>query len=97
MAFALGHLGAAAGVVVTASHNPAADNGIKVYWSDGAQIVPPVDQRISDAIASIRTDERSVVASGTNPATATRLGGATSDEAVVVAYVDAALSLAEPA
>ena len=96
VAFALGHLGAAAGVVVTASHNPAADNGIKVYWSDGAQIVPPVDQRISDAIASIRTDERSVVASGTNPATATRLGGATSDEAVVVAYVDAALSLAEP-
>ena len=36
--------------MVTASHNPRPDNGIKVYWSDGAQIVPPIDSRISALI-----------------------------------------------
>ncbi len=51
--FAVGRLGARAGVVVTASHNPAADAGYKVYWHDGAQIVPPVDGEISAAIDEI--------------------------------------------
>ncbi|MFV0316228.1 MAG: phospho-sugar mutase [Microthrixaceae bacterium] len=46
-AFAVAHLGAAAGIVVTASHNPAQDNGIKIYWSDGAQIGSPVDAAIA--------------------------------------------------
>ena len=41
--FAIRHLGCAAGIVVTASHNPPADNGLKLYMGDGAQIVPPVD------------------------------------------------------
>ena len=41
---------AAAGVVVTASHNPPEYNGYKVYWENAAQIVPPVDARISAAI-----------------------------------------------
>ncbi len=48
--FAVKHSGAAAGVVVTASHNPPEYSGYKVYWSNGAQIVPPVDSRIADAI-----------------------------------------------
>ncbi len=51
-AFAVKELGAAAGVVVTASHNPPAYNGYKVYWENAAQIVPPVDTGIASEIAS---------------------------------------------
>ena len=53
LAFAVLHLGAAAGAMVTASHNPPQDNGFKVYWGDGAQVVPPHDAAISAAAAAL--------------------------------------------
>lgn len=50
VAFGIEHFNAAAAVVVTASHNPPEYNGFKVYWENGAQIIPPHDAGIADEI-----------------------------------------------
>lgn len=53
LAFAIRELGCAAGVMVTASHNPPQDNGYKVYLGDGSQIVSPADARIATRIDEV--------------------------------------------
>ena len=49
LSFAIRFYGAQGGVMVTASHNPPKYNGYKVFWSDGGQVVPPMDQEIIDS------------------------------------------------
>jgi phosphomannomutase len=57
-AWAVTETNACGGVMVTASHNPPAYNGYKVYWGNGAQIIPPHDTGIAAAIATIgRSDQ----------------------------------------
>ncbi len=63
VAFGVTHLNAAAGIVVTASHNPPQYNGYKVYWGNGAQIIPPHDAGIAaciDRAASQKVRQHSV-------------------------------------
>ncbi|MFI2423787.1 phospho-sugar mutase [Streptomyces sp. NPDC018955] len=90
LAFAIRHLGAVAGVEVTASHNPPRDNGYKVYLGDGSQIVPPADTEIAaeiEAVASLTTVPRPTE------------GWETLDDTVLDAYLartDAVLSKDSP-
>ncbi len=53
LSFALRNLNAIAGIVITASHNPKEYNGYKVYWEDGAQVMPEIANKITDEINSI--------------------------------------------
>jgi phosphomannomutase len=78
LAFAVRRLDAAAGIQVTASHNPPADNGYKVYLADGAQLAPPADAEIEAAIGAAP------------PAVAVPTGSGTSelDGAVLESYLD---------
>lgn len=54
LSFAIRHLGADAGVVLTASHNPSHDNGFKAYFNDGGQLVDPHATRVIEAVNAIR-------------------------------------------
>ncbi|MEJ7770874.1 MAG: phospho-sugar mutase [Geodermatophilaceae bacterium] len=87
LAYAIRAQHAVAGVMVTASHNPAQDNGYKVYLGDGAQIVPPTDSAIQAAIAAVGSTKAIRLAQNY-----TRL-----DDAVVRAYVSQTAALVDPA
>ncbi len=89
LAFAIRHLGCAAGIMVTASHNPPEDNGYKVYLGDGSQIVSPVDAEISDHIAAVTQ---------TGPVAGLHRGDewTTLGDDIVEAYAQRAATLLEP-
>lgn len=53
LSFAVRHLKAQAGIMITASHNPPIYNGFKAFWNDGAQVVPPYDKEIISAYNSL--------------------------------------------
>ena len=94
VACALSELDACAGVVITASHNPASDNGMKVYWGDGAQIVAPIDAGIAAAMEAVSADGAILPDPPGSPAPVRALGGSSSDDEVVLAYLDRAMSIA---
>jgi phosphomannomutase len=87
LAFAIRHLGADAGVMVTASHNPALDNGYKVYLGDGSQIVPPSDAGIASHIAQVGL-VADVPRSGS--------GWTTMNDDVLEAYLEATAAVVDP-
>ncbi len=84
LAYAIRELGCAAGVMVTASHNPPQDNGYKVYLGDGSQIVPPADAEIAARIAAV----------GSVSGLPRGAGGRTLGEDVVDRYLDDVAALA---
>lgn len=53
LSFAIRYLGCESGIMITASHNPKEYNGYKVYWEDGAQVIPPHDEGIIDEVRKI--------------------------------------------
>ncbi|ANW96710.1 phosphoglucomutase [Wenyingzhuangia fucanilytica] len=57
LSFAVRHLGADAGIVLTASHNPPEYNGYKVYGADGCQVTPPNDGLIIDEVNKVSFDK----------------------------------------
>jgi len=84
LAFAVRHLDASAGVMVTASHNPAQDNGYKLYLGgpdEGSQIVPPADREVFDLIGQVIDEGTAALARSENYTIA--------DESVVEAYIAA--------
>jgi len=87
LAFAVRHLGTAAGVMVTASHNPPQDNGYKVYDGTGRQIVAPTDAHIAGIIDGI---ERVATIGRTGPDDP---GIVRLDGSIVDAYVAAAAAV----
>lgn len=86
LSFAIPFYSADAGVMVTASHNPAQDNGYKVYLGDGSQIISPVDSDIAahiEAVSSVKSLER-------------RTTYHTLDDAAEDAYIERTSSLVHP-
>ncbi|WP_334104952.1 phospho-sugar mutase, partial [Muricomes intestini] len=79
LSFAVRNLKCAAGINITASHNPPEYNGYKVYWEDGAQITPPHDKGIMDEVKAV-DDYTTMKTMGLNEAKAAGLYEIIGDE-----------------
>ncbi len=90
LAFAVPKLRAAAGVMITASHNPRADNGYKLYLSDGAQVVPPTDTEIEALIDEVGPVSTVPMAAGDSPLISRP------DDELEQVYLDAVCALVPP-
>ena len=58
LSYAVRHKACDCGIMVTASHNPPSDNAVKVYWSSGAQVLPPHDKAIIDRVMTCQAKSR---------------------------------------
>ncbi|HEX3777312.1 MAG TPA: phospho-sugar mutase [Polyangiaceae bacterium] len=76
VAFAVRAFAASAGVMITASHNPAEYNGYKLYWENGVQVIPPIDREIATRISAL------------GPANALPLGQLSEQEPIAEAIID---------
>ena len=90
LAFAVKHLDASAGVMVTASHNPRSDNGCKVYWRGGQQLAAPIDTEIG------RIMDRTAPLAESDLASDDDVGIETAGDELVEAYLDAVAGLLSP-
>jgi phosphomannomutase len=90
LAFGVRHLSAAAGIMITASHNPPGDNGYKLYLDDGAQIVPPADAQIEAAMRDLGPLTRIPAGPATGP------GIVSHGDEVARAYLDAIVAASPP-
>ena len=90
LSFAVRHLNAAAGIVISASHNPPADNGFKAYLADGGQLVPPHDKGIIAKTKTVEVIESMDFDAAVANGTITRIGSEV-DAAYVAAVADQAL------
>ena len=90
LAFAVKHLDASAGVMVTASHNPRSDNGCKVYWRGGQQLAAPIDTEIGQIIDRTAPLAEAYLASDDD------IGIETAGDELAEAYLDAVAGLLSP-
>ena len=88
ISFAVRHLQATAGVQITASHNPRTDNGFKFYWSDGGQVVPPLDEKFMQLVTAVEDIRRMPINEALAQGLVSFIGGD-----VDTAYLDAVRSL----
>ncbi len=88
LSFAVRHLGCAAGIVISASHNPPADNGFKAYWSDGGQLVSPHDKGVMAAAAAITEIKSTAYDAAVQQGSIIEIGTAVDDAYVAAAAAE---------